>query len=101
MSQHEIESLFKNMGGILEEVGRDPKGYQPLESKETEDLMVSLRQIQLEFAPPQLQYLASNFMIWFHGWKGKRVYAELQHIATTGTAKRETAFADFRQRLLD
>ena len=103
MSQHEIESLFKNIGTILEDVAKDPKGYQPSELEETEELMSNLRQIQLEYAPPQLQYLSSNFMIWFHGLKGKRVYKELHHISTQydhRSGRKENAFSVFSDKLL-
>ena len=103
MSQHEIESLFKNIGTILEDVAKDPKGYQPSELEGTEELMSNLRQIQLEYAPPQLQYLSSNFMIWFHGLKGKRVYAELHRISTQydhRSGRKENAFSEFADKLL-
>ena len=101
LSQHEIESLFKNIGTILEDVAKDPKGYQPSELEETEDLMANLRQIQLEYAPPQLQYLASNFMIWFHGLKGKRVYGQLHRLrGRPGSGRKEGAFSEFTDGLL-
>ena len=103
MTTHEIQSLFKNIGQILEEVSKDPKGFEPSDLDGTEELMDSLREVRLEYAPDQLQYLSSNFMIWFHGYKGKRVYADLHRISSEydlNSSKKENEFNSFSQRLL-
>eukprot|EP01084_Bolivina_argentea_P246165 412031_1 len=83
MTVHEMQSLFKNIANILEEVSKDPKHYEPTHIDEVEELISSIREIKLEYAPPQLRFLSSNFMVWFHGWKAKKVYNDLHHISSS------------------
>ena len=81
MSSYELESLFKNISTVIGEVSKDPKNYEPNDLDEIEKLSSSVREIRLEYAPTVFRFLCSNFMVWYHGWKGKKVYNNLYNIS--------------------
>ena len=104
MSTYEIEALFKNSGKILEEVAKDPKGYTPTHLDETEKLIADIRQVKLEYAPDQLKYISSNFMVWYHGYKAKQIFGNLHSISTQydlNSTKKENQFNSFSKELLE
>ena len=103
MTTHEIQAIFKNIGTILDDVSKDPKGYTPTDIDGTEELMSNLRQIRLEYAPDQLAYLSANFLMWFHSFYAKKVYADLHHISVQydiHQKKKENEFNKFSQQML-
>eukprot|EP01084_Bolivina_argentea_P175564 304003_1 len=103
MSTHEIQALFKNMGTLLDEVSKDPKHFRPTDIDGTDELISNLRQIQLEYAPAQLKYLSANFLIWYHGYKAKIIYENLNYISTQydiNSNKKENEFNKFSTELL-
>ena len=73
-----MQSLFKSVSQLLDEISRDPAGYEPIDMDAVNQLMTDIRQIRLEYAPPQLKFISSNFMVWYHQFTARQMAANMR-----------------------